>query len=53
MNPLQRKLLLRAIFGALVGLRGLGLFTYALGWLAGIGLMLVLWGNNIQQRDRG
>lgn len=41
----DRKLLL--IFGALLGLLGLGWFWYLTNWETVLALFLLLWGNNI------
>ena len=36
-----------AVVSAVIGLIGFGIFVYAAGWLAGIGLFIAMYGNNL------
>lgn len=42
----------RAFGGLAIGVLGIALVIWQIGWLAGIGITLAVWGNNINQ-DRG
>lgn len=43
----------KQVFGMVIGLGGLALIIIHGGWLVGLGVFLMLWGNNIDHSRRG
>lgn len=37
------------LLGSLIGIAGFVLLVVALGWAVGIGVLLMIWGNNIER----
>jgi len=43
--------LIRCITGCAIGLVGITLVWLAAGWMAAIGVFLMIWGNNVERRN--
>jgi len=41
------------VFGMVVGLVGLAILVIHGGWWVGLGIFLVIWGNNMERHRRG